>query len=348
MTAEKKKKLRRFLMTIGLIVVAAVSGVTYAFSGRFMSTDNSYVKANKISVAPQVTGAVVAVTAKDHQAVAKGDVLFTIDPASFRIELDKAESNLAVVRTEIEELKATARQKQVELKSSQADKSLADTLYNRRTGPHMKGAVSEESVDEAGHDRAVAVAKIAQLQQEYAATVARLDGSLDVKPEDHPMFKSAKAMLETAQLNLDRTIVRAPADGITGDLPRVGDYLPAGVPAVSVVENKGMWIEANFKETELTNIRAGQKATVTIDTYPGREWTGVVSSIAPATGAEFSVLPAQNATGNWVKVVQRITVRVETAHQEDEPPLQTGMSAEVTIDTGSYPHLKKPTLAAVE
>ena len=335
MTAQQKKGLRRFLMVGGVLLVAIAVGIGYAFSGRYMSTDNSYVKANKISVAPEVTGRVVAVTAKDHQAVSKGDVLFTIDPATFRIEVDKSESNLEVVRTQIEELKAEARQKQEELHIAQSDKKFADTLYNRRTGPNMKGAVSEESVDEASHVRAVAEARIAQLQQEYAKIVARLDGNVDIKAEDHPLFRSAQAVLDNARLNLDRTTVRAPAEGITSELPRVGDYMPAGVPAVSVVESKGMWIEANFKETELTNIRPGQKAEVEIDTYPGKKWEGVVTSIAPATGAEFSVLPAQNATGNWLKVGQRLTVRIEPEQNENDPRFRTGMSAEATIDTGS-------------
>lgn len=339
MTAEKKKSLRRFLMVFGVLAVLAGVGISYLFSGRYMSTDNSYVKANKIMVAPEVSGAVVDVAAEDHQHVKKGDKLFEIDPASYRIALEKAESNLGVVRTQIEELKASARQKKEELKSAEADKDLAETLYRRRTGPHMREAVSQESVDEAVHARDVADSKIAQTQQEYNALLARLGGTADIAPEDHPMFKAAEAARDEAKLNLDRTVVRAPADGITGDMPRPGAYLPAGVPAVGLIASGEVWVEANYKETDLENIHPGEKAEIEVDAYPGRKWQGTVTSIAPATGAEFSVLPAQNATGNWVKVVQRIAVRIEPDMQAGDPPLQTGMSAEVTIDTGSFPHM---------
>ncbi len=333
-------------MALGVIVAVVATGTAWLFSGRFMETDNSYVKANKIMVAPEVSGTVIAVKAGDHQSVKKGDVLFEIDPAAYRIARDKAKSSLDLVRTQIEELKASAREKQEELKSANADRSLADTLYRRRTGAHMKDAVSQESVDEAGHDRTVAEAKIAQVEQEAAALLARLDGNVDIAPEDHPMYREAKSELEEAELNLARATVRSPADGIIGDMPRVGGFMPAGVPAVGVIDSGSLWIEANYKETELENIRPGQKVEIEIDAYPDRTWRGIVSSIAPATGAEFSVLPAQNATGNWVKVVQRISVRIDPDRAESDPPLHTGMSAVVTVDTGNYPHMRGEAQAA--
>jgi membrane fusion protein (multidrug efflux system) len=341
MTAEKKKKIGRVFMALGVLAMLAVTGVVYAFSGRFISTDNSYVKANKIMVAPEVSGALVAVKVGDHQQVHKGDVLFEIDPATFKIAVEKAQSDLDVVRTDIEQLKASARQKAEELKSAKADRDLANALYRRRTGPGMQGAVSAESVDQAANKLEVATSKMAELEQELSAIRAKLAGNVDIAAEEHPMYKAAVATLDSAKLNLSHATVHAPVDGTTGEMPREGAYMPAGVPAVGIIEDGTLWIEANFKETELTNIREGQKAEVEIDTYPGRKWEGTVSSIAPATGAEFSVLPAQNATGNWVKVVQRIAVRISPDRKNDDPPLHTGMSAEVTIDTGEYPHMPR-------
>ena len=339
MTAPQKKNLRRFLMIVGPAAVIVVSGIFYLFSGRFISTDNAYIKQNKIMVAPEVSGLIIPSNVGDNQAVHKGDVLFTVNPVPFKIEVDKASANLAAVRTQIEGLKASARQKDEEIKIAQSDAQLSETEYNRRTGPGMKNAVSAESVNEARHARDVAQTKIAQLEQERASILAQLNGSADTPSEQHPLYKAAQAALDTANLNLERTTVRAPVDGITGGMPNNGDYAHASIPSLSLVESGDVWLEANFKETEITRMKPGQKVDIKIDTYPDRDWKGSVESISPATGSEFSILPAQNATGNWVKVVQRVAVRIRPELKKDDPPLRTGTSATVTVDTGSYPHL---------
>jgi membrane fusion protein, multidrug efflux system len=345
MTAEQKKKVGRLLMIIGPLAVAVVAGLLWIFSGRYVSTDNSYVKAHKVMVSPEVSGVILPVEVKENQFVKKGERLFSIDDAAFKIALDKAEASLAGVKDQIEQLKASARQKQAELTIAEQDAAYAEKQFNRRAPLSMKSAVSEESVDAARHARDVAATRISQLQQELAAILAQLGGDAGVAPEAHPLYKAAAAERDAARLNLDRTVVRAPVDGITGAMPNSGDYAHAGVPALSVVEQEGLWIEANFKETELTRMHPGQPVEIEVDTYPGHKWAGTVESISPATGSEFSLLPAQNATGNWVKVVQRIAVRIRPEVGADDPPLRTGMSAEVTVDTGDYPHLPGEKLA---
>ncbi len=345
MTDNQKQQTRKLLLVVGPLLVVLVTCGFYIFSGRYISTDNSYVKANKVMVSPEISGVILPVTVGDNQAVHKGDVLFSIDPAQFKIEVDRATANLNAVVTQVEDLKAQARQKQEELKIAQSDADYALLEYNRQTGPSMKEAVSQQSREDAQHARDITVTKIAQLQQELNSILAQLGGSADITPADHPLYKSAKAALDMAGLNLARSVVHAPVDGTTGEMPKTGDYAHAGVPSMSVVEDGDVWIEANFKETELTRMREGQTVEIDVDTYPDHKWQGKVVSISPATGAEFSVLPAQNATGNWVKVVQRIAVRIAPDRQQNDPPLRTGMSANVTVDTGSYPHLSRSKVA---
>lgn len=345
MTDNQKQATRKVLLIGGPLLVILVAAGFYIFSGRYISTDNSYVKANKVMVSPEISGVILPVTVGDNQPVHKGDVLFSIDPAQFKIEVDRATANLNTVVTQINDLKAQALQKQEELKIAQSDADFALLQYNRQVAPSMKEAVSQQSREDAQHERDVTLTKVAQLKQELNSILAQLNGDANIAPEDHPLYKAAKSALDMASLNLSRTVVRAPVDGTTGEMPKTGDYAHAGVPSLSVVEDGDVWIEANFKETELTRMREGQPVEIDVDTYPGHKWQGKVVSISPATGAEFSVLPAQNATGNWVKVVQRIAVRIAPDRQQGDPPLRTGMSANVTVDTGSYPHLSHDRVA---
>lgn len=326
-------------MILGPLAVIVVAGLFYMLSGRYIETDNAYVKANKIAITPQVSGLILPVAVKDNQFVKKGDVLFSIDPASFEIKVAQAQARISDVRTQIADLKAQALQKQAELKAAQQDADYADIEYNRQLGLNEKDAVSRARLDEATHAREVAHTKIDQLQQDLNSIVAQLAGNINIAPEDHPLYKMAQTELDAAKLDLARTTVTAPVDGITGTMPHAGDYAEASVPVLSVVAAHDTWIEANYKETQLTDVRPGQKVDITVDTYPDHKWTGVVESISPATGSEFSILPAQNSTGNWVKVVQRIGVRIRPDIKAGDPPLRAGMSAEVTVDTGSYPHL---------
>lgn len=337
--ARKKTALRRVLMIfIPLAVFIAAFGF-YLFSGRYVTTDNAYVKADKIMISPEVSGTVAQVSVGDNQQVSKGDLLFTLDAAPFTIALQRAEANLARVSSEIEEIRASYREKQEELKMAQAEAAYAVTEYKRQTALSKSQATPGYKVDESLRDRDMLAAKTQQIEQEIQVILARLEGNPDIPTQEHPLYRQAQAELEAARLDVARTEVRAPVNGMTGIMPRGGVYAPAGVPVLSLVSSDTLWIEANFKETQLTGLVEGQKVRIGIDTYPDHEWEGEVESISPATGSEFSVLPAQNATGNWVKVVQRIAVRIRPLQGDNDPPLRTGMSAEISVDTGRYPHL---------
>lgn len=334
----KRNLMRRILMIAGIAVVAVICAWFYLTSGRYIATDNAYIKAAKILITPQVAGTITSVSIRDNQPVKEGELLLLIDPAPYKIALDEAEADLAVSRAQIAQLKAQYRQKQEDMKREQVEADFAVKEYERKNPLASKGAVSQSNLDEAARQRDAALKAVAVLQEEMNEILAALAGDPDIKTEDHPLYQKALAALHDAQLNLERTEVKAPASGIIGAAPHTGDYARAGVPLFNLVGTDNIWIEANYKETELTNVKPGQPVSIEIDTYPDHEWHGHVESISPATGSEFSILPAQNATGNWVKVVQRIAVRIAVDPGPDGLPLRTGMSTHVTIDTGHYPH----------
>jgi membrane fusion protein (multidrug efflux system) len=326
-------------MTLGLVVVLAGGAWFYLTSGRYIDTDNAYIKAAKIMVTPEVTGTIMSVNIIDNQSVKKGEVLFAIDPTTYEIAEKKAEADLATARSNVLELKAEYAQKIADIQKAQVIAEYADKQYKRMVALRKSQTVAQATLDNVESQRDTALKDIASLREEANQYVAQLDGNPNIAPEDQSGYKAAAAALEQARLNLERTTVRAPADGIIGTAPHPGDYARTSVPQLNLVATGHVWIEANFKETELTRVRTGQPVTIKIDTYPGHEWEGQVESISPATGSEFSVLPAQNSTGNWVKVVQRIAVRIAVDRNHDELPLRAGMSTNVEIDTGSYPHL---------
>lgn len=337
--AKDKNALRKTLMIGGVAIVLIVSGVLYLMSGRYISTDNSYIKSAKIMITPEVSGVVKSVPISDNQLVKAGDVLFVIDLAPYEIALAKAEADLGVAKSHVEELKANYRQKQQDIEKAQVMADYNAKKYQRTARLIKTGAVSQESFDMTLSSDAAAQKDIAMASEDLQAIVAELGGDPEIKTEDNPSYKSALAAYNNAKLNLDRTTIRAAVDGRVGTAAREGDYARASVPMMSMVGSKDVWIEANYKETELTDVKPGQPVEIEVDTYPGHKWKGRVDSISPATGSEFSILPAQNATGNWVKVVQRIAVRVTIDHQANEPELRAGMSTNIVIDTGAYPHI---------
>lgn len=341
MTKEKKPKsmMRRILLLLGPVVVLTIGGFMYVTGGRYIHTDNAYVKADKIMIAPDISGTITSVSVDDNQPVKKGDVLFTIDDAPYKIALQKSEADLVAAETRIAELKAQYRQKTEDLKMAQSDIGLAQKNYNRQAALRKSEYASQARVDDVTHTLDNAKQKIVVIQQEQAEILASLNGDADIATADHPIYKAAQAQLDKAKLDLTHTIVYAPSDAIAGSAPQIGDYARASVPVLNLVGSNRVWIEANYKETDLTSVIVGQPVSIEIDTYPGVEWTGKVESISPATGSEFSVLPAQNATGNWVKVVQRISVRISIDQSEHAQALRSGMSALTQIDTGSYPHM---------
>ncbi|MFA6022044.1 MAG: HlyD family secretion protein [Rhodospirillales bacterium] len=337
---SRRRWLRAILLILGPAVVLAGAAYVYVTGQRVVSTDNAYLKSDKVALSAQISGPIVDVAVAENQAVTKGDVLFRLDAKPFQVALEQAKAKLAGVRQNIVVLKTDYRQKQEELRLADENLAYAEVVFRRQSELTRQKVASEAKFDEAKHAVDVARQQISVLRQQEAATLAQLGGNPNIAVEDHPDFRAAQAALDQAALDLEHATVTAPFAGIASKKPEVGQYVQAGTPVMSIVAAKGTWIEANFKETDLTHVKLGQPVAITVDTYPDRRWQGTVESISQATGAEFSVLPAQNATGNWVKVVQRIPVRIAIKSSgEGDDILRAGMSAVVDIDTGYSPPL---------
>jgi membrane fusion protein (multidrug efflux system) len=329
-----KKALRRVLMLfIPLVLVAG--GVTwYLLGGRYVSTDNAYVKADIASISPEISGNVTAVLAKENQLVKKGDPILTIDDTNYRIGLAGSGAQLKNVIATIESDKARFRQKEASIALQRNNVAFAQREYDRQASLAKSNYASASKLDQAKLQLDTARQNIALLRQEEAEILARLQGDINITPEQVPAYQQAYASKLSAEVMMKRATLYAPFDGIVSQLPKVGDFARTGAPVFSIVSSDEVWIEANFKETDLTHMIVGQPVEIEVDTYPGRPFKGHVTSISQATGAEFSVLPAQNSTGNWIKVVQRIPVRISVDDQKTGPALRSGMSVEADVDTG--------------
>jgi membrane fusion protein (multidrug efflux system) len=332
---NRKRRLRRLLMIGGPLAVLIGIGVVYLTGGRYAGTDNAYVHTHMVSVSADISGRVVDVKVHENQPVKAGDVLFQLEPEPLQIAVDKARANLEDARNKIIGLKAAYRTRQEDLKAAEANVGFAQRELQRREKLVAGKIISQSDYDEARNRYDVAVNEAASIRQDISRIISELGGNPDIDPEQHPSYKAAQAALAQAELDMRRGTVVAKTDGVVAqvDQLRPGDYINAGAPVFNIVSQQDVWIEANLKETDLTFVKPGQKAEVTIDTYPGRTFTAVVDSIGMATGAEFSVLPAQNASGNWVKVVQRIPVRLRVVDAPADAVLRAGMSAVVEIDT---------------
>ena len=332
---RRRRALRRVLLTAGPLLVALVAGGMYLSGGRYAGTDNAYVHTHMVTVSADISGRVVGLDVKENQHVSAGDVLFQLDPEPLQITVDRARADLESTRNEIIGLKAAYAQRQEDLKAAQSTAGMNQRELERREKLVADKIISQSDYDEARNNYDVASRQAAGIRQDISRIISELGGDPNIAPEDHPKYKAAQATLEQAELDQRRGTVKAPASGIVSqvDALRPGDYINAGAPVFSVVSDNDAWIEANLKETDLTYVKAGQKAEITIDSYPGETFTAVVDSVGMATGAEFSVLPAQNASGNWVKVVQRIPVRLHVIDGPKDATLRAGMSAVVEIDT---------------
>ncbi|MCA0249251.1 MAG: HlyD family secretion protein [Proteobacteria bacterium] len=333
---RRPHNLRRILLMLGPVVVLAAGLFVYMSGGRYVSTDNAYVHAGKLTVATDVSGIVANVAVHESQKVEKGDILFILDQEPFRIALAGAEANLGTVRNQITTQQATYRQKVAQIEQAKTDVVFYETTELRQQDLLKRGVSAQATFDQAKRDLDAARERLSMAQHDAEAALAQLGGNAEGRIEDHPSFLAAQAQVDKARRDLAHTTVLASIPGVVTnvDALQVGEYLPAGQAAFSLVSSADVWVEANPKESDLTYLKPGAVATITIDAYPGREWHGTVTSLAPATGAEFSVLPPQNATGNWVKVVQRVPIRLKVEMPADAPPLRTGMSAYVEIDTG--------------
>ena len=316
---------------LAIITVAAI----YMSRQRYVSTDNAYLKTDRATVAAEVSGTVVAVRVAENERVAKGAPLVELDAQSRRIEVQRAQARLDEARTAISALGATLREKQSELAVARRDAQFANRELQRLQGLASRKLIAQTGLDTAERGAAAAEGRIEILVRDVEQIQAQLGTTTAPRARDtHPKIAAALAELAQARLDVERTVLHAPREGVVAKLPHVGDRLEVGKPALAIVADHDSWIEANFKETDLEFVRVGQPVRVKIDTYPNRRWTGRVQSIAQATGAEFAVIPAQNASANWIKVIQRIPVRIALEVAPDDPPLRAGMSVSVQVDTG--------------
>ncbi len=322
------------LSIAGPMVAMSTGFYIYFAGGRFVETDNAYVKSENIADSADISGRVSDVAIRENQVLQQGHLLFSIDPEPFRISLERAEARLMFARQEIEVLRALYMQKLAEHKQAQGDVDYYVRQYDRQKKLNTRGFASGTNLDTAKRNLRNARDNSSTIMQDIAQTRAKLGGDPDLPASAHPQVREAQAMRDQAALDLRRTVVYAPVDGVVTNFDlQPGEYITAGKPVFSMVGTGEVWVDANFKETDLTYVRVGQRAKIRIDAYPDDIREAVVSSISPATGAVFSLLPPQNATGNWVKVVQRLPVKFTLKNPSREPKLRTGMSVIVEIDT---------------
>lgn len=337
---RRKAPSRRWLRValFALLPLALLGGAyIYATGGRLVSTDDAYVNARQVGISTDVSGIVADVEVTNNQYVSTDQVLYRLDSRQFQIAVDKAKSNLAQTELTLESTKADYKQSIADAQAQEAQVELDDTNNRRDQALLGTGAIAKMAADHAEYTLKSDASKLAALRQQVASQLVRLGGDADKPVRELPQYREAQAVLNEAQRQLDDTVVRAPFDGTVTNVPSIapGKYLAASTVAFYLVDTDHLWIDATPKETELTHVRPGQKATITVDTYPGIVWRGVVQSISPAAAQQFSLLPAENTSGNWVKVVQRVPVRVDLdTGDRNLPPLWAGMSVIVDIDTG--------------
>ncbi|MEZ5649706.1 MAG: HlyD family secretion protein [Burkholderiaceae bacterium] len=325
---------RLLLLVIIPMLAALVGTALYLRGGRYVETDNAYVKADIVLLGAERAGRVVAVKVAENQSVQAGQVLLLLDDAQARLDIERAEAALARERAGIEALRASYREKEAEIELARTRLSFARRDRQRQSELVQKRFAPATRFDEARQAVIEIERQITALNESLERIGRQLNGGPATPIDEHPAVRAAQAELEQAQLALRHTRLMAPTDGVVSRLPPPGRYLNVGQPALTLIASRGLWIEANFTETDLTHMRVGQQAEVKVDAFPNAHWRAEVDSLSPATGAEFSILPAQNATGNWVKIPQRLPVRLRLVDDGDQPPLRAGLSAVVSIDTG--------------
>ena len=333
---RKRRSLLRPFLFLLLPVALVAGGYYYVTGGQIMSTDNAYVQADMVGVSTDVAGTVIAIEVRDNDTVAKGQVLYRLKPDSYQTALDAANAQLGTVRNQILTLQASYKQSLAQIAQAQADIPFYEASFKRQQDLSASAASSRATFDQAKHDLDSAKQKVLVARAQAQAMLAQLGDDPDQPVEKNPFYLQAQTGVDNARRDLADTVVRAPFDGVVTNVSslQVGGYLQASQAAFSLVSSAKVWIGASPKETELTYVRPGQTVTISVDTYPGVEWHGKVDSISPASGASFSLLPAQNTSGNWVKVVQRIPMRIRIDDLAGKPPLRVGMSVTAEVDTG--------------
>jgi membrane fusion protein (multidrug efflux system) len=336
-----KARLRRIMMIWGVGIFLAIAAAFYLEGGRYISSDDSYVHANKLMVSTDVSGLVGTVNVHEGQQVKAGEVLFTLDRKPFVIALENAQAALAQTVQDVESTRAMYRAAVGQIAAQQAQLNVNQQTYARYQALAKQNAIAAMQVDTQRAAVLSAQATLASLQQNAATQLAKLNGNPNLPAEQTPAYLKAKAAVDEAQRQLDHATVRAPFAGTVGEV----DSLQPGTLVISALSaftttsavgliGKDVWISSDMKETDLTHVHPGAPVDITVDTYPGCKWSGHVDTVSAGSDSSFSALPAENASGNWVKVVQRIPVRVAIDKSECDRPLRAGMSAVISIDTG--------------
>ena len=333
--AKKKRRGRVLLMAGVPLLLVAGGGWFYLNGGRYEETDNAYVQQPKLSLSSDVAGRVSQVSVVENQIVKAGDALFSLDAQPYQIALSQANAALATARVTVEQLKVAYGTAQAQLQSSDDTLAIRKAAFDRQDALVTQGINANSSLDDAKLAYQQAQSAVALANQQVAAATAALAGDPKIQTDEHPAVLSALAKVDEAARDLDKTTVKAPAAGIVSNVSSLnaGQFIAAGTTIASLVQTHATWIEANFKETQLADLRIGQPVDVEIDAYPGA-LHGTIESLGAATGSQFALIPAQNATGNWVKVVQRLPVRIALPDTPELANLKTGMSAAATVDTG--------------
>jgi membrane fusion protein, multidrug efflux system len=344
--AQFGRKRLRMILLVGLPAIAALIGLVFYLSGgRYISTDNAYVGAQKVLITPDISDKVIHVAVVEGQYVKPGDELFTLDDEPFRLALAQAQAKLNTAHSDYDKAKSNLASLTILADLAQKSVDLKQRDVDRKTK-----LVSTQAGSQADVDTAMGALVTAQLQAQFTvqqrdSTLSSLLGNPNLPLEQFPEYAQAKAALDQAQRDLDHTVLRAPISGTATQVDniQVGRFVVAGTPILSVIDDQAPWVDANPKETDITYLRVGQKVTLDVDSFPDHTFKGTVLAVSPGTGAQFSILPPQNATGNWVKVVQRVPVRIAFDKDEDTHLLRSGMSVVVDIDTG---HSRLPFLSA--
>jgi membrane fusion protein, multidrug efflux system len=331
-----RERLRRPLM-LALPIMLAVFGAAYYLAEEpYVSTTDAFVRAAKITLNARVAGQAVEIAVRDNQRVRQGQLIFRIDPEPYQIAVDQAEAQLRSARIQINSLKATYRQQQAELESAKDTAAFDEREYYRKKALVTDDYTPREVYDQTETTLKVARQRVTSIEQQIANTVVALDDDPNIEIDRHPTVRAARARLDRAKLDLSYATVTAPDDGTVARVEdlQVGNFVNAGAAVFSEMSSRDVWIEANFRETGLTHMRPGQEATIDVDAYPDHKFKAHIVSMSPGTGSDFAVLPPENATGNWVKVVQRLPVRLELDELDPKRPLFSGISVTVRVDTG--------------
>jgi len=344
--AQFGRKRLRMILLVGLPAVAALIGLAlYLSGGRYISTDNAYVGAQKVLITPDISGKVTHVAVREGQHVKPGDELLRLDDEPFRLALAQAQAKLNTARSDYDKAKSNLASLTILADLAQKSVDLKQRDVDRKTK-----LMSTQAGSQADVDTSMGALVTAQLQAQFTiqqrdSTLSSFLGNPNLPLEQFPEYAQTKAALDQAQRDLDHTVLRAPISGTATQVDniQVGRFVAAGTPILSVIDDQAPWVDANPKETDITYLRVGQKVALDVDSFPDHTFKGTVLAVSPGTGSQFSILPPQNATGNWVKVVQRVPVRIAFDKDEDTHLLRSGMSVVVDIDTG---HSRLPFLSA--